>query len=97
MRRFCNFAIFVIVAAMMVVFTYGMWRFPDAPIAPCAAHGFCGKQAQPHTAEDFTAFTRWETVLFWGWPVGMLSLFFLQRKKAELKGAEVPTTHSKER
>jgi hypothetical protein len=43
-------------------------------------HGYCGKQGQPHSQQDFDAFNRLESTLFWLWPVGMLTAYFLQRK-----------------
>jgi hypothetical protein len=80
MRRLRTLLAFAIVAAMMTVFFYGLWRFPDAPIHPCAKYGYCGKQGQPHSRRDFDAFNHWETTLLWLWPLGMLTAYLLQRK-----------------
>jgi hypothetical protein len=39
----------VIVTIMLMLFVYGLVRFPDAPLHSCVDHGYCGKQGQPHT------------------------------------------------
>ncbi len=44
-----------------VFFMYGIVRFYDGPIHPCAEHGYCGKQGQPHTRADYDAEMWWET------------------------------------
>jgi hypothetical protein len=71
----------VVMLTMLTVLFYGLYRFPDAPIHPCSAQQYCGKQGQPHTPEDYIAFKRWESTLTWLWPPGMLVLFLLNRKK----------------
>ncbi len=65
-----------IVAVMGVWFVGGMVRFPDSPIHPCAT-GFCGKQGQPHTENDYRLHGIWSRVLLIGWPTGMLALALL--------------------
>jgi hypothetical protein len=73
----------IIGALMGVVFIYGLIQYPDAPIHPCLAHGYCGKQSQPHTQQEFEEFKLWETTLIWSWPIGMLALFLLKEKKPD--------------
>ena len=80
MQRARRYISWVVGAIMMVTLVYGFWRFPDAPIHPCSEHGYCGKQGQPHSQQDFAAFHVWETALIWMWPPGMLALYLLQRK-----------------
>jgi hypothetical protein len=70
----------ILCAAMAGFFLYGMVRFPDNPIHPCAQHGYCGKQGQPHTAQDFQAFSQWETVMMY-WPAGFFALVLLNRTR----------------
>jgi hypothetical protein len=66
---------------MFSAFGYGLLRFPDGPIHPCAAHGYCGKQGQPHTLHDFNAFQAWETAMLWLWPIGLVTLMLLRRPR----------------
>jgi hypothetical protein len=70
---------FAILALMACVFQFGYVRFPDAPIGPCGVDRYCGKQGQPHTADAFTSYRRWERTMFVVWPVGMLAIFVVRR------------------
>src|SRR5258707_15532677 len=63
---------------MVVLFVYGLIRYPDLPIRECPS-GYCGRQGQPHTAAEYNAFKIWQTTLFIVWPIGMLTLLLLQR------------------
>jgi len=70
---------------MMLVFFYGWFKYPDAPIHECASPtGFCGKQGPPHSKEEHHAFEVWQTSLFVIWPAGMAILFGLNRKRSNL-------------
>ena|SRR6266699_828364 len=80
MQRVRRNVSFLVGATMVVTFVYGLWRFPDAPIHPCQERGYCGKQGQSHSQQDFAAFHVWEATLMWMWPLGMLVLFLLQKK-----------------
>jgi len=71
----------VIMVSMLCFFFYGVVRFPDSPIHPCEEHQYCGKQGQPHTYNDFKAFTFWQTTCLYTWPVGLLAVFLLNRKR----------------
>jgi hypothetical protein len=84
---------------MIVLFVYVGVRFPDWPIQKCVPgtayaitqhpSGYCGKQGQPHTAEDFHAFEMWETILIYAWPVGIAALAVLQYMRPRpRRGAE---------
>ena len=44
---------------MVVLFVYGLIRYPDLPIRECPS-GYCGKQGQPHTAAEYRAFNAWQ-------------------------------------
>jgi len=76
---------------MGTVFLYIMTRFPDNPIHKCEpsrnyalkvhSDGYCGKQGQPHTEEDYHAFQTWQTTLFIIWPIGIVALGILQRER----------------
>jgi hypothetical protein len=75
-------------AVMVALFIYVGVRFPDAPIHKCRAgtayaitqhpSGYCGKQGQPHTENDYHAYEFWEMVLFIVWPAGMASIAALR-------------------
>ena len=65
---------------MVVLFAYGLIRYPDLPIRECPS-GYCGRQGQPHTAAEYNAFSIWQTTLFIVWPIGMLMMLLLQRGK----------------
>jgi hypothetical protein len=75
---------YVIGLVMVVLFVYGLIRYPDLPIRECPS-GYCGKQGQPHTAAEYRAFNAWQITLLIGWPIGIAALLFLQREK--LKGS----------
>jgi hypothetical protein len=87
MKRIYNALSWLVVSVMVCTFIYGFIRFPDSPIHPCAAHEYCGKQGQPHTLNDYLAFDRWETFIFYLWPIGILSLFLLRAQTDKLSSA----------
>jgi hypothetical protein len=73
---------------MGALFIYTLGRFPDGPIHKCVAgtayaimqhpSGYCGKQGQPHTAQDYNAYEFWTMIMVVVWPVGMASIAALQ-------------------
>ena len=70
------------VAAMVVVFAYGLVLYPDAPLHPCG-QAFCGKTGKPHTAVEYQDFMAWQTLLLWIWPPGFLiNLAYLKVRRA---------------
>jgi hypothetical protein len=69
-----------VMLTMVASLGYGVLRFPDSPIRPCVEHGYCGKLGQPRTREDFVSFSRWQTAIFVVMPLGLLSLYLLDRK-----------------
>ena len=73
---------------MGILFIYGLIRFPDAPLQACSDHGYCGKQGQPHTERQFKDFEIWQNTLFWVWPVGMLTLYILNRDRIRSRGRQ---------
>ena len=77
MRTLRKVATWLLGATMACIFVYGLVRFPDNPIHPCAEHGYCGKQGQPHTEQDFRAFSQWDGLMSY-WPVGIIALIVLQ-------------------
>ena len=70
-----------VMVIMLAIYAYGFIRFPDSPIHPCPEHGYCGKLGQPHTEDEYVAFSHWQTLLFVVWPVGMLSFYLISRKR----------------
>ena len=77
MKRLRTAVAWLLGVAMAGFFVYGMFRFPDNPIHPCSEHGYCGKQGQPHTEQDYQAFSRWNDLLSY-WPAGIVALIVLQ-------------------
>jgi hypothetical protein len=78
--RVCRIAAWATVLSMMGIFFYFSFRFPDAPIHKCSSHGYCGKQGQPHSPEDYVSFSGWQSVLFYSWPPGILLLGLLHKR-----------------
>jgi len=66
---------------MVGVFLFGFIRFSDGPIHECREHGYCGKQGQAHTADDYRAFQIWEGLLAATWIPGAIVLYLHQRRK----------------
>lgn len=69
----------IIVAAMVLAFGYGWIHYPDAPLRACPEHGYCGKQGQPHTPEDYARFMNWVRLLVVVWPAGVAALLLIHR------------------
>jgi hypothetical protein len=69
----------VVSAAMLALFGYGLFRFPDAPLHPCGVNGYCGKQGQPRTEKEYRDFVMWQNTLEWTWLPGMVALVLLTR------------------
>jgi hypothetical protein len=80
-RRWRRNASIVIATMMGILFIYGLIRFPDAPLHVCGDNGYCGKQGQPHTQNEFEAFELWQNTLFWVWPIGIVALYILNRDR----------------
>ena len=62
---------YIIGVVMVVLFAYGLIRYPDLPIRECPS-GYCGRQGQPHTAAEYNAFSIWQTTLLSFGPSGCL-------------------------
>jgi hypothetical protein len=73
-----------------------VWQFPDAPIHPCVEiagnyaikphlAGYCGKQGQSHTLDDYRAFQAWELAMSIVWPIGLggLAISIYAKRKAD--------------
>jgi hypothetical protein len=70
---------YIIALGMVVLFVYGLIRYPDLPIRECPS-GYCGRQGQSHTAAEYRAFNAWQITLMIVWPIGIAVLLFLQRR-----------------
>src|SRR5437899_6433312 len=70
---------------MVVLFVYGLIRYPDLPIRECPS-GYCGRQGQPHTAAEYNAFKIWQTTLFIVWHRDAYNASFAARKTQKVKG-----------
>lgn len=70
----------IILILMIVVFCYGTYKFPDAPIHPCGENKYCGKGGQFHSQQDYEIFKIWENTLMITWSIGIIILFIADRK-----------------
>lgn len=86
MAGFLKIVVVVVVAWMLVIFSYGIFRYPDGPIHECAGQGYCGKQGQPHSEREYRQYLEWRTTIAWSWPPGLLILFLANRKRVYLQG-----------
>jgi len=61
---------------------YGAIRYPHAPIKPCGNDTYCDKRHDVHfTADEYTAFRRWELLLFLSWPFGMAGGYVIRKRR----------------
>ena len=72
---------YIVGVAMVFLFIYGIIRFPDGPIRTAVNNSYVGKQGQPHTFAEYHAFIIWQNIFFYVWPIGMIILFLLRKKK----------------
>jgi hypothetical protein len=79
--RFLQVIVVPVVGWMLVLFAYGIFRYPDGPIHQCVSHGYCGKQGQQHTEVEYNHYLKWQTMIEWSWPPGMLVLILATRKR----------------
>jgi hypothetical protein len=66
--------------AYMFFFVYGVIRYPDAPIRPCGADSYCGKQGQLHDRGEYEGFQLWEGAMPWVLVLFFLGLAYLNRE-----------------
>jgi hypothetical protein len=60
MLRLRKILSFLALAGMAIIFNYGWFKYPDAPIQPCSNGGYCGKQGQPHSEKEYREFMVWQ-------------------------------------
>jgi hypothetical protein len=89
-RKLAQALLVCIVIGALAFFFYGMRLFPDSPIVECAT-GYCGKQGQSHTLEDYQAYRWWSAMLFWTHPLGMIALAILAGQA--IGGQNAPDGH----
>jgi hypothetical protein len=68
---------------MVILMAYGATRFHDGPINQCGS-GYCSTHGVAHTEDDYRAYKAFEKTAFVVWPLGMVALFFLQRRRDEV-------------
>ena len=88
---------YLIMAATISWFAWGIIKFPDAPIHLCDSAtdflysdhpiGFCGKQGQSHTAEDFRLYDIWQRTILWIWMPGIVAISLLRATAARNRRA----------
>jgi len=69
-------AIFIVIG---VLWTYGVYYYPDAPIRRCG-DGFCGKHGPTRTLAEFQSFENWEGLFIFTFILGFLSVLYLKTK-----------------
>jgi len=62
-----------------VLWTYGVYYYPDAPIRRCG-DGFCGKHGLTRTLAEFRSFENWESVFFFSFFLSFLLVLYLKTK-----------------
>jgi hypothetical protein len=72
-------ASYAVPGMMLILFAYGAVRFHDGPINP-DGNGYRSTHGIAHTADEYVAYKAWEKTAFVVWPLGMVALFFLQRR-----------------
>jgi hypothetical protein len=70
--------VFVVMGA---IFIYGQITFPDAPIKLGLNGNYKGKQGQIRSRVVYEKYTNWILTMQFLWPAGMITIFFLQKKK----------------
>jgi hypothetical protein len=68
--------IFIVIGLLWI---YGVYFYPDAPIKRCD-DGFCGKHGPTRTLAEFRSYEKWESLLFFSFFLGFLSLLYLRTK-----------------
>jgi len=72
----------VVVAWCAGVFAYGVVNFPANPYRPCGADAYCDKVGRQHSRAEFEAFSRWNRMLLWSWPFGIVAIAAIQRMRS---------------
>src|SRR5206468_2909732 len=62
-----------------VLWIYGVYYYPDAPIRRCG-DGFCGKHGPTRTLAEFQSFENWESLFIFCFFLGFLSILYLRTK-----------------
>ena len=82
MRRLLIGLAALVVAWSAAVFAYGVVNFPANPYRPCGADAYCDKLGRQHSKEEFEAFSRWNRMLLWSWPFGIVAIVAIQRMRS---------------
>jgi len=82
MRRLLMGLAAVVVAWCAGVFAYGFVNFPANPYRPCGGGAYCDKLGRLHSKAEFEAFSHWNRMLLWSWPLGIVAIIALQRMRS---------------
>jgi hypothetical protein len=82
----------IVLAVMISLFIYGIVRYPDSPIHLGKDGFYVGKQGQLHTEKEYKEFMTWQTCLFYIWPIGMITLFILNKHRKECPNQDIQST-----
>lgn len=59
MKKVLQTAVVTLAISTAILFGYGIYRFPDAPIRQCGDDCFRNKLGEPRTADEYHAFYIW--------------------------------------
>ena len=82
----------IVLAVMISLFTYGIFRYPDSPIHLGKDGVYVGKQGQLHTEKEYKEFMTWQTCIFYIWTIGMVTLFVLNKQRKERPNQDILST-----
>jgi hypothetical protein len=68
-----------VVAAWLLLWAYGAYFYPDAPITRCG-ESFCGKHGRTHTLQEFQDSGRHDDLMIFAFIFGFLSFLYLRTK-----------------
>jgi hypothetical protein len=87
MRRLLTGIAAVVVAWCAALFAYGFVHFPATPYKPCGSDAYCDKLGRQHSKAEAEAFSRWNRMLLWSWPFGIVAIVAIQRMRSSSKQA----------
>ena len=76
-----------VVAWCAALFVNGFVNFPANPYKPCAGIAYCDKLGRQHSPAEFEAFSRWNRMLLWSWPLGIIAILAIQRMRSSRRQA----------
>jgi len=72
----------VVVVWCAALFAYGFVNFPATPYKPCGGDAYCDKLGRQHSKAEVEAYSHWNRMLLWSWPLGMVAIVAIQRMRS---------------